>query len=44
MLKFGCIAGYGELAVEGMVAENVSRGVLWSPRPLIGKKGSHWTC
>lgn len=29
----------GALTVEAIVTENVSRRVLWSPRPLTGKNG-----
>jgi anaerobic selenocysteine-containing dehydrogenase len=29
----------GALTVEAIVTENVSKGVLWSPRPLSGKYG-----
>jgi anaerobic selenocysteine-containing dehydrogenase len=29
----------GALTTEAIITENVSRGVLWSPRPLIGKNG-----
>ncbi len=29
----------GELTVEAIVTENISTGVLWSPRPLTGKNG-----
>ncbi|MGD0495031.1 MAG: molybdopterin-dependent oxidoreductase [Candidatus Bathyarchaeia archaeon] len=30
----------GELTVEAITTENVSKGVLWSPRPLTGKNGA----
>lgn len=29
----------GALTVEAIITENVSKGVLWSPRPLTGKNG-----
>jgi anaerobic selenocysteine-containing dehydrogenase len=29
----------GALTIEAIVTENVSKGVLWSPRPLTGKNG-----
>jgi len=29
----------GAITVEAVVTENVSKGVLWSPRPLTGKNG-----
>ena len=30
---------FGALIVEAITTENVSKGVLWSPRPLTGKNG-----
>ncbi|MGA3191237.1 MAG: molybdopterin-dependent oxidoreductase [Candidatus Bathyarchaeia archaeon] len=30
---------FGALTVEAIITENVSKGVLWSPRPLTGKNG-----
>jgi anaerobic selenocysteine-containing dehydrogenase len=29
----------GALIVEAIITKKVSKGVLWSPRPLIGKDG-----
>jgi anaerobic selenocysteine-containing dehydrogenase len=29
----------GMLTTEAIITENVSKGVLWSPRPLTGKNG-----
>ena len=29
----------GMLTIEAIITENVSKGVLWSPRPLTGKNG-----
>ena len=29
----------GELTVDAVITEKVSKGTLWSPRPLTGKNG-----
>lgn len=34
----------GALTVEAIKTENVSKGVLWSPRPLTGKNGVPLNC
>lgn len=34
----------GEVAVEAVVTDRVSKGVLWCPRPLTGKNGVPLNC